>query len=396
MSDPSSAASSKRVLVVYGTRPEAIKMGPLVAALRQEAGIELTVAVTGQHREMLDEVNGLFGIAPQFDLRLLEHGQTPAQLTERALPRLVEVVRRVRPHAVIVQGDTTTTFTGALAAFYEHVPVVHLEAGLRTGDRQRPFPEEANRRLTTQLTDLHLAPTLHSRRNLEAERVAPKDIVVTGNTVIDALYMTVGRPPSWSDPRVPALLEASTHTVLVTLHRREAWGEPMARVADAVATIARRHPAAGIVLPAHPNAVVREVLVPRLAQLPNVVLTEPLPYGELCHVLNASDLVITDSGGLQEEGPSLGKPVLVARDTTERPEGLASGIVTLVGTERDAIVSAAEGHLSAPRRPAQRPASSPYGDGRASARAAAAVCCLLGLGARLPDFAAPSAREPGF
>ena len=387
-------SEDKKVLVVYGTRPEAIKLAPVVAAIAASPGLSVTVAVTGQHREMLDQVNALFGIVPDHDLDILSTRQTLTEVTTRALSGLTAVLAENRPDVVVVQGDTTTSFVGALAAFYQQIPVVHVEAGLRTGVRNNPFPEEINRRLTAQLTDLHLAATPAARANLIAEGVKPADIAVTGNTVIDALLWTVDQRVPYVDARIPALLERCEHIVLVTAHRRESWGAPMERVARALATLTSANPDLGVVLPAHPNPVVRETLLPPLRERDNVLIVDPLPYGEFCRLMNDSDLLLTDSGGVQEEGPSLGKPVLVIRDTTERPEGVAAGVARLVGTQTGAIIEAVRRELSNDsRRILVDATTSPYGDGRASARSTAAIRALLTMGSRIADFTPREATE---
>lgn len=383
-----------KVLVVYGTRPEAIKMAPLVVELRLACDIDVVVAVTGQHREMLDQVNRVFAIEPAHDLNILRPRQTLAGMTSAALKGLTTLLQGEQVDAVVVQGDTTTAFSGALAAFYQQVRVVHLEAGLRTGQRDNPFPEEANRRLITQLADLHLAPTPRARQELEREGVDGGSIVVTGNTVIDALLWTVKEQVPYTDPRMSPFLSAHTRIVLITAHRRESWGAPMAAMGAAIARLARGNPDVGFVLPAHLNPVVREVLLPPLAGLDNVLVTEPLHYGEFCRLMAASDLILTDSGGVQEEAPSLGRRVLVMRETTERPEGVAAGLAELVGTDEDAIVKAVATHLADPAGGGSDPSLNPYGDGRSAARAAAAIRAMLGIGARLPDFDPPIQQRP--
>jgi UDP-N-acetylglucosamine 2-epimerase (non-hydrolysing) len=386
-----------RVMTVYGTRPEAIKMAPLIEALHRSAVLEPVVVVTGQHRRMLDQVNDLFGIQPEFDLDILVPGQTLPDITSRALTGVTEVVQRLRPNAVVVQGDTTTAFAAALAAFYEQVPVVHLEAGLRTGNLASPFPEELNRRLTASVASLHLAPTATARANLLAEGFPTGSIAVTGNTVIDALLSTVARHVAFSDPRLDSVVSTGRRIVVVTTHRRESWGPPMVRAMGAVAELARLEPDVTVVLPMHRNPVVRNAVLAGLAELTNVILVEPLSYGEFARLLAVCTLVISDSGGIQEEAPSLGKPVLVLRDTTERPEALTAGTVRLVGTDHDAILTAATTLLRDPdayERMAR--AVNPYGDGRAAPRALAAIEELLGVGMRLPDFAGDTAASgPG-
>jgi UDP-N-acetylglucosamine 2-epimerase (non-hydrolysing) len=372
-------------MAVYGTRPEAIKMAPIVAGLQASPHLDVTVAVTGQHREMLDQVNRLFGIVPACDLDIIAPRQSLEQITTRALAGLGEVIRAVRPDMVAVQGDTTTSFVAALAAFYEQVPVVHVEAGLRTANAYSPFPEEINRRLTTQVASLHLAPTPQSRANLLAENVAPGQIVVTGNTVIDALLDVVARPVPYTDPRLERL--AGRRTVLVTAHRRESWGEPMARAAAAIARLAQRYEDVLWVLPAHLNPIVREVLLPPLAALPNVIITDPLPYAQFCRLMQDSRLILTDSGGVQEEGPSLGKPVLVMRDTTERPEAVAAGTVRLVGTD-DVLIEMEVGRLldDAEHYASMAAAVNPYGDGRAARRSVQAIEHHFGFAAAPDQF----------
>lgn len=377
-----------RVLVVYGTRPEAIKLAPVVRALDAAPGLEPVVAVTGQHRQMLDQVNELFGIEPAFDLDLLRGRPDLTGITTGALEGLAPVIAEVAPELVVVQGDTTTVFAAALAAFYARVPVAHVEAGLRTGNRDNPYPEEVNRVLTSHLTSLHLAPTSRSRTNLLAEGIDPDDIVVTGNTVIDALLDVVARDLQPQEPALERVAHAS-RVVLVTSHRRESWGEPMARTARAVARLAHDFPETLVVLPAHLNPGVRDVLLPPLAGRDNVLVTEPLSYADMAYVLARAALVLTDSGGVQEEAPSLGKPVLVLRDTTERPEAVDAGTVRLVGTDEDVIVKEASQLLTdSDAYAAMARAVNPYGDGQAAGRVAAAVAWRLGLGTAAEEFAA--------
>lgn len=375
-----------RVLVVYGTRPEAIKTAPMVTEMDRSAALEVVVAVTGQHREMLDPVNALFGIVPRHDLDVIRPRQGLTDITTRTLQGLAEVIETEGPDAVVVQGDTTSAFAASLAAFYARIPVVHLEAGLRTDDRYSPFPEEINRRLTGQLASLHLAPTPVARGNLLREGVAPDDVVVTGNTVIDALLAVVERRPPYRDPALERHVAAGP-VVLVTAHRRESWGEPMGRIGRAVARLAALEPDARFVLPAHRNPIVREALLPPLQGLRNVLICDPLDYGELVRLLSDCAVVLTDSGGIQEEAPSLGKPVLVLRENSERPEALHAGVARLVGTDEDAIVDEVTRLLRDPAaHDAMARAINPYGDGRAAPRAARAVEALLGVGRRLPDF----------
>ncbi|MEV0891286.1 UDP-N-acetylglucosamine 2-epimerase (non-hydrolyzing) [Promicromonospora sp. MEB111] len=376
-------------MTVYGTRPEAIKVAPVIKALEASEEFDSVTVVTGQHREMLDQVNEIFGIVPDHDLDIMSHGQTLAQIFARVMERLDPILAELKPDAVVVQGDTSTSTAAALAAFYRQIPVVHLEAGLRSGDIMSPFPEEANRKITSQIASLHLAPTLRSLANLVAEGVQLEDIAVTGNTVIDALYMAVERRTAFTDPAVERVAASERRLVLVTTHRRENWGDAMEGVGRALARIARRFPDTEIVLPVHRNPVVREAVLPHLDGLANVTVTEPLAYGEFTHLLSLSTLVLTDSGGLQEEAPSLGKPVLVMRDNTERPEAVEAGTARLIGTDEDRIVAEVARLLTSETAYAAMAQSvNPYGDGQSAARTIEATARMLTpvLPDLLPDF----------
>lgn len=372
-----------KVMTVFGTRPEAIKLAPVVLALTDDERFRPVVAVTSQHRVLLDQVLELFAIQPDFDCNIIRQRQTLSQVTRRALSGLSPLVARERPDLVVVQGDTTTAFVGALVAFYHQVPVAHVEAGLRTGDPYAPFPEELNRRLITQLASLHLAPTWFTAENLLSEGVPPERVVVTGNTVIDALLRTVGSGGRLgaADPALAALDNDARRVVLLTTHRRESWGAPMRGVAEAIVEVARSHPDIVIVCPLHPNPTVREALLPVVDGQRNIVVIEPLAYGPFCQLLNRAYLIVTDSGGIQEEGPSLGKPVLVLRDSTERPEGIAAGTVELIGTDPSAVAERINFLLDDPTAyRAMRRVSNPYGDGHAAARSVAAIAHFLGAG----------------
>lgn len=374
-----------RVMVIYGTRPEAIKLAPVVRALQASPHVDVIVAVTGQHRAMLDQVNGLFGIVPDVDLDVIQPRQQLHEMTGRILSGLTDAIRELSPDAVMVQGDTTTTFVAGLAAFYEKVPVLHVEAGLRTDERYDPFPEEINRRLTSQLSSLHLAPTASSRANLLRDGIDAADVVVTGNTVIDALLDVVSRSLPLENPAVSVLAEGPS--VLITSHRRESWGEPMARTANAIARLAKEFPEVRFLLPAHLNPAVREVLLPPLEGFDNVTVTEPLSYSDFAQAMAMSSVCLTDSGGVQEEAPSLGKPVLVLRETTERPEAVDAGTVRLVGTDEDLIVREVAALLTdVAAYDAMARAVNPYGDGQASGRIRAAVEQFFGRGERLRDW----------
>jgi UDP-N-acetylglucosamine 2-epimerase (non-hydrolysing) len=379
-----------RIVVAYGTRPEAVKLAPVVRALHASSVLAPVVAVSGQHREMLDQINDLFGIVPDHDLDILAPRQSLAQITTRALEGYDAFLAAHPAAAVVVQGDTTTSFAAALAAFYRDIPVVHVEAGLRTRNPRSPFPEEMNRRLITQLAALHLAPTASNRLNLLHEGVPPEAIRVTGNTGIDAFLDVAGRHARVGITAVDEAIAGGRRILLVTAHRRESWGERMRGIGRAVATLARQYPDAMVVLPAHRNPAVREQLLPPLAGLPNVVVTEPMDYAPFAALIAAATLVLTDSGGIQEEAPSVGRPVLVLRDTTERPEAVDAGTVALVGTDEGEIVRRAGTLLTDPAAyTAMARAVNPYGDGRAAPRSVAAIESLLGAGTALPDFEAP-------
>ncbi len=370
-----------KVMVIFGTRPEAIKVAPVIKALHEHPMLDLVTVATAQHRQMLDQVLKIFDIVPDVDLNLLTPRQTLGGMTERLLAELVPLLSIRRPDIVVVQGDTTTAFASSLAAYYNRIPVAHLEAGLRTGDIWSPFPEEANRRLIGCLTALHLAPTPASAANLRAESVPQDRVVVTGNTVIDALLWAVANSSGYGDPALADLDDDTSPVLLVTAHRRESWGRPLQRVGAALAELAAVERGLRIVIPLHRNPVVREALLPPLAGHPNITVVEPLDYAEFGQLMNRSHLILTDSGGVQEEGPSLGKPVLVMRDTTERPEGVEAGTARLVGTDPAVIVPAVRTLLHDPDA-YQRMAGAinPYGDGCAAQRAVAALAHFFGVG----------------
>lgn len=369
---------AKRVMVVFGTRPEAIKMAPVVEALKATPGIETIVAVTAQHRQMLDQVLDLFGIVPDEDLNVMQPGQTLAGLTSRILQGMDEVIARRKPDIVLVHGDTTTTFATSMAAFYNRTAIGHVEAGLRTGNLYSPWPEEANRKLTGILTALHFAPTERSRDNLLAEGVSAEHIHVTGNTVIDALLAVVEKirsnPLLESElaARFP-FLDPGKRLILVTGHRRENFGDGFEQMCKALKAIAERGDTQ-VVYPVHLNPNVQEPVNRILGDQPAVHLIEPQDYLPFVYLMSRSHIIVTDSGGIQEEAPSLGKPVLVMRDTTERPEAVDAGTVRLVGTDSQKIVGAVN-HLLDDATAYARMAQShnPYGDGQASPRIAIAV-----------------------
>lgn len=356
-----------KVMVVFGTRPEAIKMAPVIKELQKIKDIHTVVTVTAQHREMLDQVLDLFGIHPDYDLNLMETQQDLFGVTCKALSGLKEVLETECPDLVVVHGDTTTTLAASLAAFYMRIPVAHVEAGLRTRNKYSPFPEEMNRTLTGRLADLHFAPTDTSRENLLVEATAEFKIWVTGNTVIDALLSVIKKDYEFG-PEFKGI-DIQKRLLLVTTHRRENWGGRMREIYQALLDLVEEFEDVAVVFPVHKNPVVRDVAEELLAEKPRIHLLEPLDYEPFAHLMNASYLVITDSGGLQEEAPALGKPVLVLRDTTERPEAVKAGTVKLVGTNRSRIYEEAKKLLTDPRQYERMArAINPYGDGKAAPR----------------------------
>ena len=376
-----------RIMTVFGTRPEAIKMCPLVLEMRKYTDfIEPVVAVTAQHREMLDQVLELFAIKPDYDLNIMTSGQTLYDITVKALLGLKDVIAKAQPDLILVHGDTTTTFAGSLAAYYAQIQLGHVEAGLRTGNKFSPYPEEMNRKLTGSLADFHFAPTTVSRNNLLKENVPEKAIYVTGNTVIDALNTTVKKDFVFADPVINKALDSGKRLILMTTHRRENLGEPMRQVYRALKTTLEQHPDAAAVFPVHKNPKVREVVQAELAGTDRVYLTEPMDYEPFANLMNHADIVLTDSGGIQEEAPALGKPVLVLRDTTERPEAVVAGTVRLTGTGYDVVKEETCRLLDDPdyyRSMAE--AVNPYGDGRACDRIVRAVLSAKGFPVDPPE-----------
>lgn len=373
----------KKILFVFGTRPEAIKMAPLVKYFQAEEAFDTKVVVTAQHREMLDQVLELFALTPDHDLNLMKAGQSLSDITSGVLKGLETVIGEEKPDLVLVHGDTTTTFGGALAAFYQQVPVAHIEAGLRSGNMKSPFPEEANRRLTGVLTELHFSPTIAAAENLRREGVAEEQIFITGNTVIDALQSTVSKDYVFDEPALQEFLARAGKKVLLTTHRRENQGKPMEEIFAAVKELAEKHPDLQFIFPVHKNPKIRKMAAEHLGDLEQVLRIEPLDYAPFVNLISRVDLVLTDSGGLQEEAPSLGKPVLVLRENTERPEAVTAGTVKLVGSNREKIVSEVNRLLTdeAAYKEMER-AINPYGDGHACARICAGVKYYFGLSER--------------
>jgi len=375
------------VLVVLGTRPEVIKLAPVVHALQRDPGLTTRVCATAQHRQMLDQMLKNFALRPDYDLDLMERDQNLNGFCARALPRLQSVFQRARPQFLLVQGDTTTALIAALASFHERIPVGHVEAGLRSFDRDNPYPEETNRVMISRLSDLHFAPTAKARQNLLAEGIAGRTIIHTGNTVVDALRWGAARPHRFQDRALSAGLAAmhpGDHAVVVTTHRRENLGAPLESLCAAFQRLVERHPRLHLFYPVHMNPRVRAA-VERSVRHERAHLLPTLGYFDLLHLLRRCRFVMTDSGGLQEEAPSLGKPVIVLRDVTERPEAVEAGVAVLAGTDRDAVVTTASrliedrGFYASMARKIGI-----YGDGRASARIVHAIRRRLGLRGRAP------------
>jgi UDP-N-acetylglucosamine 2-epimerase (non-hydrolysing) len=375
-----------KILSVFGTRPEAIKMAPVVRELESCSDVDSRVVVTAQHREMLDQVMETFNIKPDYDLEIMRQGQDLFDVTTAVLNGLKGILQSERPDMVLVQGDTTTTFTGALAAFYCQIPVGHIEAGLRTYQKYAPFPEELNRVLTTGVSDLHFAPTDRSREALLREGIDSKSVFVTGNTVIDALYQALEKPFA-QIPELTRAFQENKRVILLTTHRRENLGAPLQNIYKALREVLRSHPDVGVVFPMHKNPAVRREVNSFLRGVERVYLTEPLDYLPFINVMKMSHIVLTDSGGIQEEAPALGKPVLVLREVTERPEATAFGTARLIGTDPQQVKS--EVNLLLDNQDAylkMANAVNPYGDGMAARRIVQAVKSYFGKGEAAVDY----------
>lgn len=374
-----------KVMAIFGTRPEAIKMAPVVRELLKHPEIETKVYLTAQHREMLDQVVDLFQLPVDYDLDIMKQGQSLYDITDRVLLGLKEVLEKEKPDLVLVHGDTTTTFSATLAAFYQQIDVGHVEAGLRTGNMYSPFPEEANRRLTSVLTTLHFAPTETARQNLLKENQKDDRIFTVGNSVIDALLATVKKDYVFEDKELQDI-EEHKRIILVTTHRRENLGEPMRNVYRALRRLVETVPDTEVVFPVHRNPLVRQAVKEVLDGVPGIHLVDPMEYEPFTNLMARSAIILTDSGGIQEEAPSLGKPVLVLRDTTERPEAVASGTVKLVGTDEDKVYNTAYKLLTdevAYREMAE--SINPYGDGHTSERIVQAILYFYGISEKKPS-----------
>lgn len=375
-----------KVMTVFGTRPEAVKMAPLALELASREEIQSIVCVTAQHREMLDQTLEIFGVTPDYDLNIMKPGQTLPQITGRILEGMNEVFEKAQPDLVLVHGDTSTTFAGALAAFYHRIPVGHVEAGLRTYDIYSPFPEEMNRRLVGQISSLNFSPTKQNAANLARENVLGETFI-TGNTVIDALKTTVRDDYKFRDETLASLDFEGRRVIIVTAHRRENYGEPFENILTAIKAVAENHPEVDVVYPVHLSGYVTENAHRVLDGIANVHLIKPLDLDEMHNLMARAYMIMTDSGGIQEEAPALGKPVLVMRKETERPEAVAAGTVKLCGVERDTIISMAEELLNDPAAyAAMANAVNPYGDGEASRRTVDAILWHFGRGERPDTF----------
>lgn len=393
--------SLPEVHLIGGTRPEAVKLAPVVLAMREAGLLTPVLVASGQHPAMVDQALAAFGLTPDVTLEVERGTGSQAELLTEMIRRLDQLWADRTPAAVIVQGDTTTSLAGALAAFWRRIPVVHLEAGLRSGDLDSPFPEEANRRLVAQVAALHLAPTPLAAMNLLDENIATGDVLIAGNTVVDATLAVAGRRLPWENPQVAAARAAAgdRRLVVVTAHRRESWGAPLDRILAAVRELVSRYADIDVILPSHPNPAVRAQVEAGLAGLERVTVTDPLPYPDLSRLLSEAYLVLTDSGGIQEEAPSFGVPALVLRDVTERVESLDAGCARLVGSDTGLIVKEASELLdSRVRRDAMTAGGNPYGDGLAARRTAQATAALLGLAEApepMPPFASTATATYG-
>lgn len=362
------------IITVYGTRPEAIKLAPVVLALKADPRFDVCVVNTGQHRDLVKPINQLFGINSDYDLDIMASGQSLSSIAAKIIERLDPLLASQQPDAVVIQGDTNSVFAAALSSFYNRVPIVHVEAGLRSGELANPFPEEANRRLVSQISSLHLAPTERNRDNLLNEGVPGSSIVVTGNTVIDALQLAVQKKVQPQYGPLVSALASTQKKVLVTTHRRENWGHAMRNIGEALHQLADRHKDTIFIWPAHPNPTIKNTILPKVKNNKNVIVCDPLNYGEFTTVMSRCSVVLTDSGGIQEEAPALNIPVIVMRNNTERTEGVAAGTLILAGTSSKKVIGTVDRLLENDderRRIGQ--AINPYGDGKATARSLEAI-----------------------
>ncbi|HUW05080.1 MAG TPA: UDP-N-acetylglucosamine 2-epimerase (non-hydrolyzing) [Williamwhitmania sp.] len=382
----------KKIAVVFGTRPDTIKMAPIILELQRNSEFfDVLPIATAQHRQMLDQVLEVFNIKPSYDLNIMAPKQTLASLTAKIVTGLDEIFEKEQPDMVLVQGDTTTTCIGSLAAFYRQIPVGHIEAGLRTNDKNNPFPEEINRRITGCITDLHFAPTETAKQSLLLENTNPKNIFVTGNTVVDALEYSVKDGYEFAVPELKAIIDENKKIVLITMHRRENWGSPMEGAARAIKRLAVKYPELNFVFPLHKNPIVREAVVPILENTANIKLIEPLDYLDFVNTMANSFLILTDSGGVQEEGPHFGIPILCLRSVTERPDAVTFGTVKLVGLDEEVIFNTANMLIENKLEYAKMAnATNPYGDGLSAERTIKIIKNYFGMASETVEEFNPS------
>ena len=376
-----------KIAMIFGTRPETIKIFPIISEIKKYPHfIDYKIIVSGQHREMLDQMLGIFQINPDYDLDIMEQGQSLSNITNYSLLGIEKILKKERPSMVLVQGDTTTTFTGALAAFYQKIRIGHIEAGLRTHNKYYPFPEEINRHITSVLTDFHFAPTRQSYENLLSEGVKSEDIFISGNTVIDALFLMVKENYIFRETSLKDKKIFKKKIILVTMHRRENWGEPLKKTCRAINKIIDKHSDVSVIFPLHKNPEIRRNVKEILQNRKNILLLDTLDYDDMINLMSKSYIILTDSGGIQEEAPSLGKPVLVLRDETERPEAVEAGIVKLIGTDEERIFSEIDLVLNSREKYREMSKSiNPYGDGKASERIVKKILYNFNLIDQSPD-----------
>lgn len=373
--------------LIFGTRPETIKMFPLISEIKKYPHlIDFKIVVTGQHREMLDQMLEVFKIIPDYDLDIMEQVQSLSQITKNSLIGIERILKKERPNMVLVQGDTTTTFAGALAAFYQKIKIGHIEAGLRSNNKYYPFPEEINRHLTSVLADLHFAPTAQSCKNLLSEGVKREDIFICGNTVIDSLFLMIKKNHIFTEPLLRDKKIFEKKIILVTVHRRENWGEPLKKICQALIKLLDEHSDLFVIIPLHKNPEIRKTVNHILKDRRDILLLDTLDYGDMINLMSKIYIILTDSGGIQEEAPSLGKPIFVLRDETERPEAVEAGVVKLIGTNKERIVSEVNIILTNKDKYMEMAKRiNPYGDGKASKRIIKKILCYFNLIDQFPD-----------
>lgn len=376
-----------KIIIIFGTRPETIKMFPIISEINKYPHLlDCKIIVSGQHREMLDQMLGIFQIKPDYDLNIMEKDQSLSNITKNSLLGIEKILKKEKPSMVLVQGDTTTTFTGALAAFYQKIKIGHIEAGLRTNNKYYPFPEEINRHLTSVLVDLHFAPTKQSSKNLLSEGVKREDVFISGNTVIDSLFLMIKENYIFREPLLKNKKIFEKNIILVTMHRRENWGEPLRKTCRAISKIIGEYPDVSVIFPLHKNPEIRKNVKEILQNKKDILLLDTLDYDDMINLMSKSYIILTDSGGIQEEGPSLGKPVLVLRDETERPEAVEAGVVKMIGTNEERVYREVVILLDSKDKYREMSKNvNPYGDGRASERIVKKILYNFNLINQSPD-----------